>query len=402
MTSRLPPPLPSGARLGVLGGGQLGAFFVRAAQNLGFKTAVFCPEAESPALQCTDMSFCAAYDDEEALSAFAQACSAITTEFENVPEKTIHWLSQQTRVAPCASAVAIAQHRLREKSFFQTLGLSVPQYFPIHHNDDWTRLTQGDASFFPAIFKTCSLGYDGKGQWEVHSPEQAREIWQTHGRFEGILEKKQTLLSEISVIAVRDGAGNIKTYPPSTNRHVGGILARTIAPAMGLSPALSAQALDWAEKIVSALHYVGVMGIEFFVTAEGLMVNEIAPRPHNSGHYTLSACPHSQFEQQVRTLANLPLAPTTIQRQALMLNILGDAWEVCAGEPPWSLIWQHLTADLDAHLYLYGKREARSGRKMGHLTLTLPLHTASAESLLMSQAHRLAQNLGIAESFVTC
>lgn len=397
-------PLSTGARLGVLGGGQLGAYFIRAAQNLGFRTAVLCPEKDAPAMHCTDMAICADYQDEGALATFAEQCDGITTEFENVPYESLAWLAERTRVAPHAEAVKIAQHREREKTLFNQLDLNTTPFCVIHHEDDWKPLFSSinhdsnhlASTLFPAILKTATLGYDGKGQWKVGSLEEARAQWMKHGRFVGILEKQQTLIQELSVMIARGSDGSIACYPPAINVHHQGILATTLAPAPQLSSELIQGATTAATKIVNAINYVGVMGVEFFVTEQGLLINEIAPRPHNSGHYTLSACAHSQFEQQVRALAGWPLGSSQPHSQTLMINLLGDLWFNNSLSTNCEPDWQSVLADPAAALFLYGKHTPKRARKMGHINIThLFPTTETALNTLMSQARRIEVSLGI-------
>ena len=355
--------------LGVLGGGQLGRMFVHAAQQAGYETAVLEPDPRSPAGLVAHHHLQAPYRDPAALSELSALCAAITTEFENVPADALETLAAHVPVAPAAAAVAVCQHRAREKAFFQSAGVPCAPFAVIEHETD---LGAVPASMFPAILKTSSLGYDGKGQATVGGPADLAAAWGSLKQAPCVLEKRLALRVELSVVVARGRDGACVHLPVQQNLHRDGILAVTQVPAPEVSAELGAQAVACAERLAAGLGYVGVLCVEFFALADGTLVaNEMAPRPHNSGHYSLDACDVSQFDLQVRTLAGLPLAMPRLHSPAVMLNLLGDLWfpqgpEGAARTPPWAQV----LALPGAHLHLYGKTEARPGRKMGHLTLT--------------------------------
>lgn len=354
-----------GRWLGMLGGGQLGRMFCFAAQSMGYRVAVLDPDAASPAAACADLHLCADYRDAHALEALAQQCEAITTEFENVPAETLAWLARSRRVAPAADAVAIAQDRIREKQFVASCGIDVAPHAVITHLDD---LAQVSPALYPGILKVSRLGYDGKGQARVASPDEAREAYLRFGGVPCVLERRLDLAFEVSVVCARGADGAMVTYPLADNVHRDGILAVSTLPAARASAAQRAAATAHARTIAERLAYVGVLCVEFFVLNDGrVLVNEMAPRPHNSGHATIDACITSQFEQQVRTLAGLPLGAVEQHSPAIMLNLLGDLWFDAHDhirEPDWSRV----LALPGAKLHLYGKAEPRRARKMGHVT----------------------------------
>jgi len=375
-----------GEWLGLLGGGQLGRMFTMAAQRLGYRVCVLDPDEASPAAAVADDHLCADYLDAAALEALARRCRAVTTEFENVAAAALARLAEHCTVRPAAASVEVAQNRVHEKRFLTNLGIAVAPHAVIASAHD---LERADASLFPGILKTARLGYDGKGQAPVADAGEAAQAWERLGRAHCVLERQLPLAREISVIVCRSHDGRSSAYPVSENEHRGGILAVTLVPAR-IAPARAVEAQAIARRIAEALDYVGVLCVEFFVLTDGsLAVNELAPRPHNSGHWTLDASRTSQFEQQARILAGLPLGATDLYAPAVMLNLLGELW-LRAGEvrePP----WVELLADPNAKLHLYGKRIARPGRKMGHLTLVA---TTLAEAV--AAANRAAALLGIA------
>ncbi len=364
-------PLLPGATLGVMGGGQLGRMFVHAAQRLGYFTAVLDPDANSPAGRVSHHHLHADYLDTPALAKLAQMAEAITTEFENVPAQALQQLAAHRPVAPGAEAVAIAQDRAREKAHFTRCGVACAPHAVI---ETPAQLAAVGDDLLPGILKTARLGYDGKGQVRVATREELARAWEGLRRVPCVLEQMLPLAGEISVVVARGADGTMVHLPPQRNLHRGGILAVTevTGEADGLLPAaLSRQAVEGTRAIAEGLGYVGVLCVEFFVLQDGrLVVNEMAPRPHNSGHWSLDACDVSQFELQVRTLAGLPLVPPRQHSPAVMLNLLGDLWfpqgASTAREPDWAGV----LALPGAHLHLYGKTEARAGRKMGHLTFT--------------------------------
>lgn len=349
-----------GAWLGVLGGGQLGRMFAMAAHRLGYRVMVLDPDPQSPAGAVADRHVCAALDDATALNEMAQICAAVTIETENAPTVALERLARDVVVSPAANCVAIAQDRIREKRFISALGLSPAPYAVV------TSVTDLDgaqvAELFPGVLKLSRFGYDGKGQARITTLEEARAAFDSMGGAPCVLERRINLRMELSVVLARDSNGRTALWPVVENRHKDGILDQSIVPAR-IPGTLAAQAKEAALIIAEALAYQGVLCVEFFVDQDGaLLVNEFAPRPHNSGHGTLDASRTSQFEQQVRILARLPLGDTTMHSPVVMQNLLGDLWE--RGVPN----WQPLLADSTATLHLYGKAEPRPGRKMGHYT----------------------------------
>ncbi len=351
--------------LGVMGGGQLGRMFVHAAQAMGFETAVLDPDADSPAGRVSHHHIQSAYQGPQGLAQLAALCGAITTEFENVPADALATLAATRTVAPGAQAVAIAQDRLAEKAHFVRCGVPCAPFAAIASAAD---VEAAPADLLPGILKTARMGYDGKGQVRVADRAQLRQAFADLKEQVCVLEKMLPLALECSVILARGADGAMVDFPVQRNLHRAGILAVTEVFEGNVPAPLAAQAVQAARAIAQGLDYVGVLCVEFFALQDGsLVVNEIAPRPHNSGHYTLDACDQSQFDLQVRTLAGLPLTQPRQHSAAVMLNILGNIWGPGSDKtPPWDAV----LALPGAHLHLYGKREARPGRKMGHLTLT--------------------------------
>lgn len=352
-TAAIVPP----AMLGVLGGGQLGRFFVIAAREMGYRVCVLDPDPGSPAGALADRHLAAAYDDAVALNELGAACAAVTTEFENVPAESLARLARATRVAPSPECVAISQDRIREKAAFAAHGLPAGPCAPVASEADLER-----AELYPAILKRARFGYDGKGQARVASPREGRNAWQALGRAPCVLERRLDLDCEVSAIVARGADGATRSFAVAENRHRHGILDVSVVPAR-VTPALAAEAQAMAGRLAAALGYVGVLAVEFFVCGGKLLVNEIAPRPHNSGHYTLDACATSQYQQQVRALCGLPLGDARLLTPAVMVNVLGETWR--AGEPDWAAV----LGEPRAKLHLYGKAEARPGRKMAHFTV---------------------------------
>jgi 5-(carboxyamino)imidazole ribonucleotide synthase len=349
-----------GAMLGMLGGGQLGRMFTLAAHALGYRVTVLDPDPVSPAGAVADAHLRAAYQDQEALQQLADTCAAVTTEFENVPAQSLRWLSNYCTVRPGADSVATAQDRIREKRFLVDGGFHVAPFAEIRSEDD---LIHADPSLFPGVLKRSRFGYDGKGQARVANAAEARAAFVSLGAEACVLERLLALDREVSVIAARGVDGATAIFPVAENSHRNGILDMTVVPAR-VSARIADEAAAAGCAIAAALDYVGVVAIEFFVTTDGdLLVNELAPRPHNSGHYTIEACVSSQFEQQVRTLCGVPLGDTRLLSPAVMVNLLGDVWQ--QGEPDWSAVF----SCPGGKLHLYGKHEARAGRKMGHFTV---------------------------------
>ena len=356
-----PTAFPPGATLGVLGAGQLGRMFAAAAVRLGYRVHVFAPGAAgSPASAHAERTVDAPYEDEAALLRFARACDAVTLEFENVPTAAVDVVARHAPVRPGREALGTAQNRAREKRFLAHVGVPHAPFAAATNEEELQAALRTVGT--PAILKTAGFGYDGKGQASIDDPADAAEAWRAIGHGDTVLEARVELAAEISVVVARGVDGRTAAYAPFENRHRGGILDMTRAPAR-LEPERVREATDTATAVAEALDAVGVLCVEFFLGTDGtLLVNEIAPRPHNSGHLTIEAAVTSQFEQQVRTVAGLPLGDVRLHRPAAMANLLGDAWS--AGAPDF-------TAALDVpgvSLHLYGKGEARPGRKMGHLT----------------------------------
>ena len=364
--SSLSPPhlgiLPgSSSTLGILGGGQLGRMFAMAARTLGYQVIVLDPDPHSPAAHFADQHIIADFSDQRALEAFGKACAAISTEFENVPADSLRFLAQRCTVRPDAEAVAISQDRISEKQFFTAHDFPCAHYAVIRSRDDIAPAMRQIGT--AGLLKRSQLGYDGKGQARVSSLDEALQAFDDMGSAPCILEELLPLELEISVVLARGADAQMAVFPVAENQHRNGILDITLAPAR-IPETLAEQARHIATQLAGRLNYCGVLAVEFFVVAGGrLLINEIAPRPHNSGHYTLDACVTSQFEQQVRTLCGLPLGDTRLLSPAVMVNLLGDLWDVDMPH------WEHVLACPQAKLHLYGKREARPGRKMGHYTV---------------------------------
>lgn len=355
------------ATLGVMGGGQLGRMFVQAAQEMGFVTVVLDPDTGSPAGAVAHHHIRADYLDEQALAQLMQRASAITTEFENVPAAALLTLGMQRPVAPAADAVAVCQDRSAEKRHFEGCGVPCAPWALIETAE---ALAAVPDALLPGILKTARMGYDGKGQIRVADRAQLAAAWEQLKGVPCVLEKMLPLALEISVIVARAADGQAVSFPVQQNLHRDGILAVTQVPAPEVSEALRQQAVQCAQAVAQSLRYVGVLCVEFFVLQDGsLVANEMAPRPHNSGHYSIDACDLSQFDLQVRTLAGLPLVAPRLHSCAVMLNLLGDLWFDAQGRER-SPAWAQVLALPGVHLHLYGKAGARPGRKMGHLTVT--------------------------------
>lgn len=360
-TPALPEPILPGATLGMLGGGQLGRMFALAARTMGYRVCVLDPKADSPAAAVANEHLQAEYLDAAALDRMAGRCAAVSTEFENVPAAALERLARDCMVRPAAAAVAPTQNRLREKAFSDRHGLPTVAWARVAAADDLAGAVEAVGT--PALLKHAAGGYDGKGQAGVDSPDDAAAAFDALGGAECILERRITLARELSVIVCRAADGSIASYDPGENVHAGGILFTTRAPA-AVDAALAARARELAAATAAALGYVGVLGVELFVDGDGaLQLNELAPRPHNSGHHTLDACATSQFEQQVRLLCGFRAGPTDLLMPATMLNLLGELWR--AGDPD----WRQVLETPGAKLHLYGKGEARAGRKMGHVNV---------------------------------
>ena len=365
------------AWLGVMGGGQLGRMFAQAAQSMGYQVAVLEPSDDCPAGQVAQRLLNAGYGDAAGLDALAAQCLAVTTEFENVPADSLSRLAGSVFVAPNAHGVSVAQDRIAEKRFFvdcaEKSGVLPAPHQVIASEADIAAI---DDDLLPGILKTVRMGYDGKGQVRVKSRDEVRAAFADMGQVTCLLEKMLPLAYEVSVLTARGVDGASVVYPIAENVHRDGVLFTTTVPGPNVSPDCAAKAQRAAQAMVAELGYVGVLCIEFFVLADGsLVVNEMAPRPHNSGHYTMDACVTSQFAQQVRAMARLPLGDVRQHSPAVMLNILGDAWFADGSDAAIEPAWDQVLALPGACLHLYGKDDPRRGRKMGHLTFiaaTLP------------------------------
>jgi len=346
-----------GATLGMLGGGQLGSMFTTAARTMGYEVLVLDPDPQSPAGQRATQHLCAGYQDPAALDQLASSCAAVSTEFENVPAATLEALATRCIVRPGSRAVAITQDRIHEKTFLREYGFPTAPFAVVRSDTD---LEVAASIGWPAVLKVSRFGYDGKGQARIGARDELLPAWESMKREACVMEALLDLKAEVSVVIARGVDGQVAPYPVAENEHRGGILDVTIVPAR-VPEAVKLEAVAMAQRIAEKLEYVGVMAVEFFLLADDrLVVNEIAPRPHNSGHFTLDACVTSQFEQQVRTLCALPLGDTRLLSPVVMVNLLGDLWG--ATQPPWPQLLVHP----NVKLHLYGKRAARPGRKMGH------------------------------------
>ena len=348
-----------GSRLGIMGGGQLGRMLALAARRLGYAVHVYAPGGRSPAGQVADVEVTAGYDDEEAVRRFASGVDVLTFEFENVPADTVRWAAEHCEVRPGAQALAIAQNRIREKTFLSDGGFPVAPWAEVTSSAD---LSAAAARLgYPAVLKTAESGYDGKGQRRLGSPDDL--VAADLPPFPGVLEAWVPFVMEISVVLARGADGSIAVFPVGENIHHHHILDATLVPAR-LDPAVARRAEKLASAVAARLDFTGVLAVEMFVLADGsLLVNEIAPRPHNSGHFTLDACVTDQFEQQLRAVCGLPLGSPELLRPCAMANLLGDLWS--RGEPAWAAV----AAFGDVKIHLYGKDRAVPGRKMGHLTV---------------------------------
>lgn len=356
-----------GAKIGVLGSGQLGRMFAIAARRMGYRVHTYSPDRDSPTGQIADIEIDAPYEDLDRVREFASGVDVVTFEFENVPAATAEAASECALVRPAGSVLHITQHRLREKTFLREHGFPVTRFEPVRTAEDLRRVMPG---FGPAILKTAGFGYDGKGQYRVRTLAEAENAWAAMGGQEAVLEALVDFEAELSVVGVRGAGGDCAFFEPFQNTHVNGILDVTISPAP-FDQAITRRAQELARAVLESLDVTGVLCVEFFLgPGRELLINELAPRPHNSGHLTIDACLTSQFEQQLRAVCGLPLGSTMIFRPAAMANLLGDLWN--DGEPD----WREACSLPEVKLHLYGKSDARPGRKMGHLTAT----AATAES----------------------
>ena len=364
--------------MGILGGGQLGRFFTIAAQKMGYSVVVFDPDKKSPAGKIADKHICRPYDDKEALDELKKICDLVTTEFENIPAKTLRYLEKDIIVRPEAQAVSIAQNRIKEKRFLKKSGIPIGRYAVID-NFESIKLFNDEIDIFPAILKTAQFGYDGKGQMHVNNVTELESAFIRFNNAPCILEEKLDLDLEFSIVMARSINGDYLEYPLIENQHEAGILDLSIIPAR-VSSILHKEATKFAKKIASDLNYIGVMAVEFFISNNNLYVNEIAPRPHNSGHFSIDACANNQFDQQVLTLVGSKPKDEEIKFPvSVMLNLLGDLWfrrGEKKSEPNFEMI-----KSSEISLHLYGKSEPRIGRKMGHITI-LGLEKQSIEDVI--------------------
>ena len=359
MSKAIKPP----AMLGMLGGGQLGKFFVEAAHHLGYEVTVLDPDQESPAGKIADDHICSSFSDKSSLDLMVKNCEAISTEFENIPSETISYLEKKVRTHPNALAISIVQRRIKEKEFIKGLGLPIGPCEPINSIESFSEFQ--NKKLFPAILKQSKFGYDGKGQHQVNSISEVKAILNGSNENEFILEKKLNLDKEISVVLSRSSDGASEIFPVIENQHEAGILDLSIIPAR-VSENFKKEAVSYALKIAKNLNYVGTIAVEFFISDGQLYVNEIAPRPHNSGHFSLDACNVSQFDLQVLSLVDKSLIKINLEKNAVMLNLLGDLW-FKNGEPKTPNFEEIEGPGINIHLY--GKNQPRSGRKMGHITV---------------------------------
>jgi len=366
-----------GSTLGMLGGGQLGRMFTVAARTMGYKVIVLEPDPDSPAGQLADEHIITAYDDKEGLEQLGKACDVITTEFENIPAAVLNKLTDYCPVYPSAESVEKAQDRIVEKAFILSCGLLPVPYGVITTKSEISEAIKQVK--FPAILKTARFGYDGKGQQVINNADEVEVAFNSANRVPCVLEQRIDLDCEISVILGRNKKGESQCFPVAENIHKDGILFQTLVPA-SVDSNITQAAQAAAKRMADKLNYIGVLAVEFFVTKKGeLLVNEMAPRTHNSGHYTLDACVTSQFEQQVRMISGLPFGDTRLLSPVVMTNLLGDLWgEQGKKNPNWDILFKNHTSKL----HLYGKKEARKGRKMGHFcTLSEKLEIAQAEAV---------------------
>jgi len=348
-----------GSTLGMLGGGQLGRMFVTAARTMGYDVIVLDPDPHSPAGGLASEHVVKDYDDTGALDYLAQHCAVVTTEFENIPAVTLAYLAKSVSVHPSATTLHIAQHRKLEKKFFRQQGLNTADFVALESEAD---LDSARDFSYPAILKTATLGYDGKGQVVCHSFDELRSAFEQVGKKPCVLEQRIDLAWEVSVVLGRSLDGDVTCFPIAENSHANGILDVTLVPAT-ISAELAEAAIDAATRIANGLDYCGVLAVEFFISTDNqVLVNEMAPRPHNSGHYTLDACDTSQFEQQLRMVCGLSAGSARLHTPVAMWNVLGDIWPG-DGIPQWDAVLKFE----QAKLHLYGKKEARPGRKMGHI-----------------------------------
>lgn len=347
---------PPGATIGIVGGGQLGRMLARAASRMGYKTHIFTPEKDSPASHVATKTTIGAYQDTTALRAFGQSVDVVTFEFENIPAETLTMLESLVAVRPRPEVLFTTRHRLREKEFIRAQGIKTAPFAPLRNDAELKAAIEQIG--VPSVLKTTELGYDGKGQVVIKSAADAANAWASLGKTECILEGFIEFSAEASIIVARSTTGEARCYPLVENIHKNHILHKTIAPAPFID-AHQDEAVKIAKKLAEALDVVGLLAVELFVTKGGLLVNELAPRPHNSGHWSMEGAPTAQFEQHIRAICGWALGDTTPRGTVEMINLLGDEWKQ----------WEEYAKDPQAHVHLYGKTESRPGRKMGHVTI---------------------------------
>ena len=371
-----------GSTIGMLGGGQLARMFILAAKQMDYHVWVLDPDEHCPASKLADAHLCADFSDWDALEEMAAVCDVFTTEFENIPADSLEYLASFKPVRPCAKALKITQSRSAEKSFVQQCGLKVAPYVFVQSINDLFDVNIQ----FPAILKLNRLGYDGKGQRTIHSLEEAQQSFEAFQHKPCVLEQRINLACELSVIVARNEKGEMNCFPVAENIHQQGILHQTIVPAR-IDQEIQQSASDAAQKIAEHLKFIGVMAVEFFYTQEGqLLVNEMAPRTHNSGHFSIDACITSQFEQQLRMVCNLPFGSTELLSPVVMMNLLGDVWR--DGQSP---DWVKVLQQKSLRLHLYGKQEARAGRKMGHFCVLDGVNNTALQKAEEAYASLLSQ-----------
>lgn len=347
---------PPGATIGIVGGGQLGRMLARAASRMGYKTHIFTPDKDAPASHVATKTTIGAYQDTAALRAFGQSVDIVTFEFENIPAETLEMLETIVTVRPKPSVLFTTRHRNREKEFIRAQGIATAPFYPVISEKSLAEAVHKIRT--PAVLKTTELGYDGKGQVLIKEPAAAVNAWMQLGKSECILEGFVDFSAEASVIVARSTLGEMRCYPLVENIHRDHILHRTLAPA-SFAVKYQAEGQKIATTLAEALDVVGLLAVELFVTEKGLLVNELAPRPHNSGHWTMEGTPTSQFEQHIRAICGWALGDTTARAKCEMINLLGDDWQE----------WSRYAQMPEAHVHLYGKTESRPGRKMGHVTI---------------------------------
>ena len=356
-------PLDQQQVVGVIGGGQLGRMLALAARRMGVRSVIWTGGLEAPAVEVADMVIDKPFDDPAALAEFCETATVATVEFENIPLATLNGVKKCIGLFPSPEAVGICQNREKEKNFLRENGIPCTRFWVVETLGDLTSAMHELNG--PGVLKTAAFGYDGKGQLKIEGVETPTDVWERFGKERAVLEAWVPFEKEISVMVVRSSAGEIRTYDPAENRHREHILDVSIVPAR-ISPETSDKAREIASQVAEALDYRGILGVEFFVNHDGsLVVNEMAPRPHNSGHHTLDACATSQFEQQLRVALGLPLGSTRLISPCVMLNLLGDFWPGETTPPDWTPLLETEAATL----HLYGKRRAIGMRKMGHATI---------------------------------